>query len=76
MNTYEKLVTMIKSQNGDDEVFDVESNLIDMGYNSHKFVELVIKIESEFEIEFGDDDLDYRNFVAVKDLVDYIESKR
>jgi acyl carrier protein len=47
-----------------------------MGYNSLNFIELVVKSEVEFEIEFNDDDLDYHKFNTVKDFVDYIEFLR
>ena len=76
MKVEEKVIKLIMIQNEDIEKIDLQSNLIGMGYNSLNFIELVVKAELEFEIEFNDDDLDYRKFTTVKDFVDYIESLR
>ncbi|MGD2089805.1 MAG: phosphopantetheine-binding protein [Candidatus Aminicenantes bacterium] len=76
MKVEEKVIELIMTQNEDLEKIDSQSNLIDMGYNSLNFIELVVKSEVEFEIEFNDDDLDYHKFNTVKDFVDYIEFLR
>lgn len=76
MKVEEKVIKLIMIQNEEIEKINLQSNLIGMGYNSLNFIELVVKAELEFEIEFNDDDLDYRKFTTVKDFVDYIESLR
>lgn len=75
MNTEKTLINLIKSHIEDTGEISSHSNICDIGYDSLKFIELVIKIEHEFEIEFNDEDLYYRKFTSVKEIEDYIERK-
>jgi acyl carrier protein len=54
---------------------DLESSLVDLGYDSMKFIELVVIIEQRFSIEFADEDLNYRRFGHVSDLLAYVENR-
>ena len=42
--------------------------------NSITFIQLVVAIEAEFDIEFPDEDLDFSKYKSFSDLVDKIES--
>ncbi len=47
----------------------------DLGYNSIALVQLVIKIEAEFNFEFDDAMLGFEVIVVFSKLVDYVEEK-
>lgn len=44
----------------------------DLGINSLELADLILLCEEKFDIEIGDDD--YRNFVTVGDVVNYLSS--
>ena len=46
-----------------------------LGLNSVQFIQLVVEIEKEFDIEFADDDLNLSNFGSLNSLIAYIENK-
>jgi acyl carrier protein len=75
MDIQEKLITLILSKHEGVEQINAQSNLLDLGFDSLKFIELVLKIEFEFGIEFDDEDLNYRKFTQVSEVADYIEYK-
>ncbi len=72
-----KIIEIIR-ENIDDSIsmddIDINSNLVDVGVDSIKFIKIVITIETEFDFEFGYDDLDFNKFLTVKSLVDYVEN--
>lgn len=53
----------------------METNLKDLGIDSISFVKIVVAIETEFEIEFEDEQLDANEFTTLSALVAYVESK-
>jgi acyl carrier protein len=75
MKTEEKLIGLIRAQMEDAGEIDLQDHIVDIGYDSLKFIELVIKIEMEFGFEFSDDDLNYQRFTTVRDISDYINEK-
>ena len=50
-------------------------DLKNIGINSITFIKIVVSIETEFGIEFEDEDLDYNKFPNIKSLVNYVEDK-
>ena len=50
-------------------------DLKNIGINSISFIKIVVSIETEFGIEFEDEDLDYNKFPNIKSLVNYVEDK-
>ncbi len=46
-----------------------------LGLNSVQFIQLVVEIEKEFDIEFADDDLNLSNFGSLNSLIAYIVNK-
>lgn len=53
-----------------------ETNLmLDLGYDSIKFVELIVKLESEFGIIMDDTDLDIDKITVYNKLLDIISEK-
>lgn len=59
---------------GNDE-FGNSDSLRDLGLTSLKFVELIISIEDEFQIEIPDEDIDRRRFSSVDNIIKYVEGR-
>lgn len=75
MNTKAKLINLVIDHLEGADGITAESNLANIGYNSLKFIELVIKIEAQFETEFEDEYLNYHKFTNLKSVADYIETR-
>jgi acyl carrier protein len=53
---------------------EYEKNITDLGISSLQYIELVIKIETHFDIEFGDDEMSFDYFKNMSAFVEYIEA--
>lgn len=53
----------------------LEDSLIEIGINSTGFIKLVVEIESEFGIDFDDEDLNLNCFKNLKELINYVERR-
>ena len=53
---------------------------LEFGMDSREFLELLVNLEINFEIEINFDEIDYlikeEQFITIKDLVKYIEKKQ
>lgn len=68
---------IIKCGNGviiDDKLSDFDLS-DDLGFDSMSLIELVVEIESKFNIEIDDEFLVLDNLSSYRKLVDYIKSK-
>ena len=54
------------------EIFE-NSLLCDLEITSIDFVKIVIEIETEFNIEFEDEKLQFSEFSTIQSLIDYVE---
>lgn len=54
---------------------DNNKSLVEMGLNSISFINLTIKIETEFGFEFNDDDLDFNRYKTLDTLRTYVEER-
>lgn len=70
---FQKIKSIIADQLGvDEEEITMEASFIDdLGADSLDIVELIMALESEFDIEFPDEDAE--KVVTVGDVVDYIK---
>ncbi|WP_345890042.1 amino acid adenylation domain-containing protein [Paenibacillus dendritiformis] len=50
-------------------------HLSDLGIHSISFIKMIVAIESAFDFEFANEDIDAAKYVTVQDLVAYVESK-
>lgn len=50
-----------------------DNQILSLGITSRSFVEIVVALESEFDIEFEDENLDVRHFDTLNDLIDYVK---
>lgn len=55
--------------------FAQTENLIELGMTSLSFVKLIVVLETEFNIEFDDDDFLMDKFEFLDDFVSYVQKK-
>lgn len=72
MDILQQINEIVKEFRGDDTVLKMDDNFNDLGFDSLDRVELVMQIESLFDISFPDD----LQIETVKELVDTIEKLR
>lgn len=73
-SSFEKVSQIISLQLSiDKDDVKLESSFDDLGMDSVDRVEIIMKLEEEFNIEIKDEDADA--FSKVKDIVDYIEKQ-
>ena len=72
MDILQQINEIVKEFCGDDTVLKMDDNFNDLGFDSLDRVELVMQIESRFDISFPDD----LQIETVKELVDTIEKLR
>lgn len=65
---------LVDALNLDESEIELASTLKDLGVDSLAVVELVLELESTFDVEIGDDELP--NLHTVEDVVKLIESKK
>lgn len=72
----DKIKTIVAEQLGVDESQATEdaSFIDDLGADSLDTVELIMAFEEEFDVEIPDEDA--QKIKTVKDVIDYIESKK
>ncbi|MCX8131452.1 MAG: acyl carrier protein [Clostridia bacterium] len=57
------------------QIMNLDLKLIDIGVNSITFIKIIVAIETEFDFEFSDEDLDYNKFPNIDALVSYVKNK-
>ncbi|OKP84767.1 hypothetical protein A3842_07870 [Paenibacillus sp. P3E] len=73
LNLEEQLISIIKEfKKGN---VTVDDTLEELGFNSISIIQLVVKIEEKFQIEFSDEELDASNYDTVYSFLEYIEKK-
>ena len=72
---FEKINEILLSAMDDKETEITENSklMAELKINSFDLIELVCKVEDEFDIEIPDKKL--RTFITVKDVIDYIEAQ-
>lgn len=67
------ILKIIKDIKGDADV-TMDENLRDMGINSIQFVQIIVNLETELQIEIPDEFLMYKNDMTVNTLVDIMHA--
>jgi acyl carrier protein len=70
-----RVINMVRENLEDGNELDnlkPDDDLSVLGINSVTFIKLVIAAEMEFGITWNEEDLDYRNFSTINNIVDYI----
>jgi acyl carrier protein len=57
------------------EIDDIHQNLILVGLDSMKTINLVVELEEEFDIVIDDNDLLFENFSTISRILDLISQK-
>lgn len=71
----DKICTILKSLVKNDSVITSESVVSSLGLNSLDFINFVVMIETEYDIEFEDNFLSQEKFETVYDVIKYVEIK-
>lgn len=56
------------------EEIGMDMDIAEKGVNSLIFIKLIVILETEFEVEFDDSELDITKYRTLNDLADYIEN--
>lgn len=57
------------------EQINLEDTLVTLGIDSISFIKIIVSVETEFGIEFNDEDLDFNKFPDISSFVSYVRSK-
>lgn len=57
-----------------EDVISVDQCFQDIGMNSIGFINIIIKCETDFDIEFEDDKFLMTNFPTIADFINYVET--
>ena len=73
----QKAYEIIRSHIDTQEIvnFTVDTDFINIGFDSITFIKTVVALECEFDFEFDDEMLLITKFPTVKSMVAYVESK-
>ena len=74
----ERLITILEEDfdaRNDPVRLNAETELAALGLSSLNLMKLMVRLESTFEIEFADEDLDLTRLGRVQDLADYISQR-
>ncbi|MCG7407268.1 acyl carrier protein [Paenibacillus sp. ACRRX] len=72
-----RVIEMLKDNVDDSDALDQlgpDDELTVLGVNSVTFIKLVIAAEMEFGVTWKDEDLDFRNFMTINSIMNYILS--
>lgn len=76
MTVEQRLENILASAGVDTKKVSLESSLSDLGIDSLDLVEMIMNIEEEFGIEFGNDELNQLNQVkSVGEVISLIKAK-
>ncbi|WP_051217178.1 acyl carrier protein [Paenibacillus assamensis] len=70
-----KVIEILKDNVDDPQMLeniDPDDDLSSLGINSMTFIKLVIATEMEFGVAWNDEDLDFRNFSTINQIMNYI----
>lgn len=71
----QRVIDLLKDNVDDPSLLDQcspDDDLSSLGINSLTFIKLVIATEMEFGVSWSDEDLDFRNFSTINQIMNYI----
>lgn len=71
----DKIIQIIKDACALEEEVKENSDLKTLSLDSLSFVEMLVNIETEFEIEFEDEELNFFDWENVSDLINAVKEK-
>ena len=57
------------------DIYDETVLTVDLGFNSIQIVNLIVELETKYNIDIEDDDLDIENLTVYKNLFDMVSEK-
>ena len=66
------LLKCIGTTIGEEGVATLNHRLVDLEFDSYRFIQLVVQLENALGVEFADDKLNYRQFERVRDVSRYL----
>jgi acyl carrier protein len=75
----EKVVCIVKEYanvSDTDPELTIDDDFTDFAINSVDFIKIIVGIETAFDFEFYDDDLQMGRFNNMRDLIDYIVQRK
>lgn len=76
MNIAETVIKLIYKELEDIDNISPANTLVEIGFDSLKFIKLVVAMEGTLDIVFDDDDLNYLKFPTIEDLIQYASKKK
>lgn len=67
------LLKCIGTTIGEQGTATLDHRLVDLEFDSYRFIQLVVQLESALGVEFADDKLNYRQFERVRDVSRYLK---
>lgn len=67
------ILKIIQDIKGDEDV-TMDRNLRDMGINSIQFIQIIVNLETELQVEFPDEFLIYKDDMTANTLVDIMQT--
>lgn len=65
----EKIFEIIRNACALEENIDEKTKLDEISLNSLSFIEVIVKIEEEFDIEFDFEEVDFTNWQTVEEII-------
>jgi acyl carrier protein len=75
MNIFNELQEVFNQNLSMEGELKQDAPITDYIKSSIDFIKIIVGIETKFDVEFGDDDLQLDRFKLVSDLIDFIEKK-
>jgi acyl carrier protein len=76
MNIEETVITLIQKELESIDNISPANKLVEIGFDSLKFIKLVVAMEGTLDIVFDDEDLNYLKFPTIEDLIQYASRKK
>ena len=70
-----KIIAQIKNACALKEKITLKSKFTELSIDSLSFIELIVRIEDEFNITFSDDELDINLYPSVKEFINLVKGK-
>lgn len=73
----EKVLEIVKEyiNVGENDTITIDTDFEEMNINSVDFIKIIVRVETEFDFEFYDDDLTMGRFNSIHELCDYIKER-
>ncbi len=73
----EKVLEIVKDyiNVGENDTISIYTDFEEMSINSVDFIKIIVRVETDFDFEFYDDDLTMGRFNTMHELIEYIKER-